>query len=343
MEPRSPDVDERERSSSLGRGLAVLGALLDAPFGSTLAGVAHRTGLSRAAARRFLLTLCDEGLARQSGRHFLPSLAVRTLARTAVADPAFWALFDDDMGELSATIGESCSLATLDGTEIEYVARCQGPRVLSVSLGVGSRFFFFFCPASQTSMGRVLLASLPERRREALVRGASHEARTGRSLVDPERILVAIRAARELGYAALDQELEDRAGIGRGAAAGAFRGVPGGAQRELDALAAARRPAGARCRAPAGRCLERDDLAARRIPLARGLSRRRRALDTRAQRGPPRGGRRRARAGRPRRRAGSGLPPPRAWSRGWRPAHTAPPRRVPSRSDRRCWSRRRTR
>ena len=76
--------------------------------------------------------------------------------------------------------------------------------MLSVSLGVGSRL-----PASQTSMGRVLLASLPERRREALVRGASHEARTGRSLVDPERILVAIRAARELGYAALDQELED--------------------------------------------------------------------------------------------------------------------------------------
>ncbi len=198
------DNDRRERSSSLVRGLAVLGILLEAPFGCTLATVAHRAGLSRAAARRFLLTLCEEGLAHQSGRYFLPSLAVRALARTVVADPTFWTLFDRDMRELSAMIGESCSLATLDGSEIEYVARCQGPRVLSVSLGVGSRL-----PSTQTSMGRVLLASLPEHRCEALVHGVSHAKRTRRSLVDPAQILIKIHAARELGYAVLDQELED--------------------------------------------------------------------------------------------------------------------------------------
>ena len=182
----------------------MLRALLDEPFGLSLAAVAARTGLSRAAARRFLLTLCDEGLARASGPRFLPTLAVRGLGATATASPDFWTIFEPDMRALSARIGESCSLATLDGTEIEYVARCSGPRVLSVSLAVGSRL-----PAAQTSMGRVLLASLPPERREALVRGVPHARRTAATLVEPDALLAAVERARERGHAVVDEELEE--------------------------------------------------------------------------------------------------------------------------------------
>ena len=63
-------------------------------------------------------------------------------------------------------------------------------------------------PAYCTSLGRVLLATLPEHEARRLVFAADLTPRTPRSLTDPEEILAAISRARRDGFALVDQEIE---------------------------------------------------------------------------------------------------------------------------------------
>ena len=64
------------------------------------------------------------------------------------------------MRALADQVRESCSMAALDEGEIVYLVRVPAPRSMTITLGVGSRL-----PAYPTSMGRVLLAALPNRPR----------------------------------------------------------------------------------------------------------------------------------------------------------------------------------
>lgn len=107
------------------------------------------------------------------------------------------------LDQLSDNIGKSCSVAILDGTEIVYIARAAQRRVMSINLLPGSRL-----PAHCTSLGRVLLAGLPEAECLDILRASDLSPRTPFSLTEPNEIMDAIRSARETGYAVIDQEVE---------------------------------------------------------------------------------------------------------------------------------------
>jgi len=149
------EPDRREFVQSFARGLAVIRAFdADHPR-LTLSEVAARTDVTRAAARRFLLTLEELGYVRSSGRDFTLTPRVLELGFSYLSALSLPEIVQPHLERLSREVDESVSAAVLDGDEIVYVARVPTRRIMSVGITIGTRF-----PARRTSMGRVLLAAL---------------------------------------------------------------------------------------------------------------------------------------------------------------------------------------
>ncbi|MFI6673234.1 IclR family transcriptional regulator C-terminal domain-containing protein [Kribbella sp. NPDC050470] len=187
----------------LERGLAVIRAFsADAPS-LTLSEVARDVGITPATARRILLTLVELGYVSSDGRRFSLTPRVLALGWAYLSSLDFGELAGPFMEELSATTRESCSIATLDLPDIVYVARVPTSRIMTVALGVGARL-----PAYATSMGRVLLAGLPDDELTAYLSSVEPEPLTDRTITSPDELRDVITRARADGYALVDQELE---------------------------------------------------------------------------------------------------------------------------------------
>ena len=193
----------RDHVGSLERGLAVMEILARHPAGMTLTEMAEEAGLTRAGARRFLLTLTATGYATQSGRLFSLSPRLLTVARTWLGGASLWTFAAPIMREVAGQFDEACNAAVLSGEDVVYVARIPGRRILSVSLDVGTRL-----PAYCTSMGRVLLSGLGRTRwKPSLPRQGSSEGRR-RRIVNRARWPRPFDEARADDFAIVDEELE---------------------------------------------------------------------------------------------------------------------------------------
>lgn len=193
----------RDHVGSLLRGLQVMEILAAHPRGLTLTEMAERAGLTRAGARRFLLTLVAGGYAVQEGRKFLLSPRLIATARTWISGSSLWSFAEPFMRAISTRLNESCSAAILADEEVVYVARVAGQRIVSVGLHVGTRL-----PAYCTSMGRVLLSDLSPQELEAYLARAAIRANTPKTITDRATLAGLIAKARQDGYAAVDEELE---------------------------------------------------------------------------------------------------------------------------------------
>lgn len=188
---------------SLAKGLRVLEAFGAEHPRLSIAEAAERTGLDRATARRCLLTLHAEGYADYDGKFFTLTPRVLRLGMGALAALPLAQLVQPWLDQLSERIGQSTSVSILDETEIVYLARAAQRRVMSIGLLPGSRL-----PAHCTSMGRVLLAALPEPEARAVIDASDLSPRTPFSRTDPEEIIAEIGRVRAQGYALIDQEVE---------------------------------------------------------------------------------------------------------------------------------------
>lgn len=193
----------RDHVGSLEKGLQVMEILARHPGGLTLTDMAAEAGLTRAGARRFLLTLTATGYAIQSGRLFVLSPRLLSVARTWLQGAPLWSHAEPVMREVSAALDESCSAAVLSGEDVVYVARVAGRRILSVALNVGTRL-----PAWCTSMGRVLLSDLPADELKQFLSSAAIQRRTPKSIVSRKQLATEIARAAEQGFAIVDEELE---------------------------------------------------------------------------------------------------------------------------------------
>ncbi len=207
-EPVEPPQDERERSpdfvQSLDRGLAVIRAFGPGRDELTLSDVARATGLTRATARRFLLTLAELGYVSSDGRSFSLRPRVLELGYAYLSTLGFAEVAAPHMEELVATVHESSSVAVLDGDDIVYVVRVPTTRIMTVTIAVGTRF-----PAYATSMGRVLLAAMDRGELDAYLQRARLEPLTRRTVTDPARLRAVLQQVTTQGFAVVDQELED--------------------------------------------------------------------------------------------------------------------------------------
>ncbi|MFJ9553323.1 IclR family transcriptional regulator [Nocardiopsis sp. NPDC101807] len=189
---------------SLERGLTVVRAFSAERPSMTLSEVARETDLTRAAARRFLLTLVDLGYVRTDGRLFSLTPRVLDLGYAYVASAGLPDVSQPHLEDLSARVHESASVSVLEGDDVLYVARVATSRIMAVAITVGTRF-----PASATSMGRVLLAGRDERDLEAYLDRVELRPLTRFTVTDPDELRAELRRVREQGYAIVDQELEE--------------------------------------------------------------------------------------------------------------------------------------
>lgn len=189
---------------SFARGLEVIRSFSAQAPQQTLSEVAAATGLTRAGARRILLTLQTLGYVVSDGRQFELTPRILDLGFAYLSSMPIWDLAEPGMEALVDQVHESCSAAVLDGLDIVYVLRVHTHKIMSTNLGVGSRL-----PALWTSMGRVLLAALPEADlRERLAR-APRQAFTPHTLLDDAALLERIAQTRQQGWCMVNQELEE--------------------------------------------------------------------------------------------------------------------------------------
>ncbi len=200
----APVERDHDFVQSLERGLSVLRCFSAEHPSLTLSEVARLTGLTRATARRLLLTFERLGYMRNDGRLFELTPLVLDLGYAYISSCKLPDLMQPDMEALSERCNESVSASVLDGHEIVYIARVPTKRIMTIALSLGSRL-----PAAITSMGRVLLADLPDDELHARLVAMPVEKRAEHTETDPTRLLGLIRQVRSQGWALVDQELED--------------------------------------------------------------------------------------------------------------------------------------
>jgi IclR family pca regulon transcriptional regulator len=199
-----PDKPGDSYVQSFARGLAVIRAFNAERPAQTLTDVAAATGLTRAGARRILLTLQTLGYVEADGRLFRLTPRILDLGFAYLTSMPFWNVAEPVMEELSAEVHESCSAAVLDRTEIVYVLRVPTHKIMTINLSIGSRL-----PAWCTSMGRVLLSSLDDAALDAVLDASSLHAHTPRTVTGKDELKQIIAQVRRQGWAITDQELEE--------------------------------------------------------------------------------------------------------------------------------------
>lgn len=199
----STGIAARDFSTSLARGLRVIAAFDRDNDEMTLSEVARRSDMTRAAARRYLLTLCELGYVAGDGKYFRLTPRVLQLGFAFLTSMHIWERAQPFMEQLTEQVNESCSISVLEGDDIVYVARVPTKRIMSVALGIGTRL-----PAYCTSMGRVLLADLRPAELDTYFEFAKFTALTPHTVTDPAVLRAIVAEVRHNGYALVDQELE---------------------------------------------------------------------------------------------------------------------------------------
>ncbi|MDA8296131.1 MAG: helix-turn-helix domain-containing protein [Actinomycetota bacterium] len=189
---------------SLERGLTVIRAFGPGRERLTLTEVAQLTGLTRAAARRFLLTLVELGYVRSDGREFSLRPRVLELGYAFLSGLSLPEVAQPLVEEFVAEVHESSSISVLDGSDIVYIVRVPTHRIMTVAISVGTRF-----PAYCTSMGRVLLAAKSDDDLDAYLAEVELAALTERTTTDPGELRAILAKVRAEGFALVEQELED--------------------------------------------------------------------------------------------------------------------------------------
>jgi IclR family transcriptional regulator, pca regulon regulatory protein len=198
------DESHREFVGSLAKGLSVIRVFGKDTPEMSVSEVAKATETTRAAARRFLLTLHALGYVQSDGRLYRLAPKTLELGFSFLSSHSWLAVASPLLEKLKAELGESVSVTVLEGTEVVYLAKFPADRVMTLSMDVGSRR-----PAYCTAMGRALLGELPEAEALAVIDASHIRGWTERTVTDREALMAEFRKARRQGYALIDQELED--------------------------------------------------------------------------------------------------------------------------------------
>ncbi len=191
-----------DRMGGFAKGLSVIESFGRGRSALTIAEVARLSGLDRASARRCLLTLVEAGYATTDGRYFELTPRILRLGHSYLA-ASLPRLIQPSLDRLADELRESCSAAVLDGPEIVYIARAVHHRIMGTGLHAGSRL-----PAFCSSLGRVLLASLPLEQSRAILRASERPALTEKTLTRIDDLMAELSRVRAAGYSIIDQELE---------------------------------------------------------------------------------------------------------------------------------------
>lgn len=196
------DVLERDVVAGLEKGLAVIEAFDETQPKLTLTDVAKLTGLTRAAARRYLLTLVKNRYAEFDGKFFALTPRILRLGYAYLSSTALPVRLQPVLEEISVKTGESSSAAVLDGADVVYIARSGISRIMAVDLSVGSRL-----PAYCTALGRVFLAFSAPDVLEGYFKSADLRPLTPKTRHSEEELRLVLAEVKDKGFAVVDEEL----------------------------------------------------------------------------------------------------------------------------------------
>lgn len=200
---RDAEIGDRDVVNSLVKGLDVIRTFNRNKPQMTLTEVARVSELTRASARRILLTLVREGYAETDGKYFGLRPKVLELGFSALSSMTIGELAQPTLNALEKKLNESCFVAVLDSEEVLYICRAGGRRRINVNVPVGSR-----APAHAVSTGRVLLAALPEKELDGYISRATLKKITPNTIVVKPKLKSAIREVARQGWSIVDQELD---------------------------------------------------------------------------------------------------------------------------------------
>ncbi|EEF22085.1 Pca regulon regulatory protein, putative, partial [Ricinus communis] len=203
MDPTDDPPAQRDIVAGLEKGLQVIAAFDQERSRLTIAEVADRTGLTRAAARRYLITLTHLGYMRHENKQFALTPMVLRLGQSYLHSARLPRIVQPLLYRLAYSVGEAASAGVLDHDQLVCVAAVSAGQLVSVTLQPGTRV-----PAYCTANGRVLLAHLPPAQLDAFLARADPERITEHTIVNRERLAMEIARTRVQGYALVDQELE---------------------------------------------------------------------------------------------------------------------------------------
>jgi IclR family pca regulon transcriptional regulator len=188
---------------SLARGLSVLESFSRLGDSATLTEVAQLVGLPKATCRRLLLTLTELGYLSNAGNEFMLTAHVLDLGYAYLSRLPFGDRATPFLNRLTAQLGQSCSIAVLEGTDVVYVARVAVQRLISVQVHVGTRL-----PAYASALGRVLLANLPEAEQETVLKQITVKPLTSHTVKNQVELRESLDNILSQGYAIVSQEIE---------------------------------------------------------------------------------------------------------------------------------------
>jgi IclR family pca regulon transcriptional regulator len=193
----SPDFIE-----AIARGLDVIRAFGPGQPVMSLAAVADVSRLPRPTVYRILKTLEQLGYTRPVSGGWELTPRVLDLGMSYVLSRGLWEIARPHMAALVGQVGESVSIAQLDGSDIVYVARVAVPKIVTLAVTVGTRF-----PALPTSLGKVLLAALTPAEAERVLAEPSRSGITSRWQPDAAARMAVLREVRARGWALTDEQL----------------------------------------------------------------------------------------------------------------------------------------
>jgi IclR family pca regulon transcriptional regulator len=203
-ETEQPAGRSRDFVQSLERGLSIMRVFSSERPSMTVSEVAQQVGLTRATVRRFLLTLSELGYVKEKFNRFELTPQVLELGYAYLSALSFPEVALPKLEELVSLTGESSEAAILDRGDAVYVARVAGPALLTISVNIGARR-----PAHATSLGRAMLAFLPEEDLENFLARYELKQVLASTMIDGDQFRKELSKVREQGYAVINQELEE--------------------------------------------------------------------------------------------------------------------------------------
>lgn len=197
-EERPPEFVE-----ALAKGLTILESFDAAHNEMTLSEIARRAELTPAAARRSLITLVTLGYVGQVGKRFHLTPKVMGLGSAFYFAAGIEQTFQPELRALVERFGDASSVASLQGHDVLYVAHYSQQRARRASAVIGARY-----PAHATSLGRVLLAGLPDEDLDRYFRQVEPVALTSKTVTNREELRRIIYRVREQGFATTVDELD---------------------------------------------------------------------------------------------------------------------------------------
>ncbi|MET7993664.1 IclR family transcriptional regulator C-terminal domain-containing protein [Amycolatopsis sp. NPDC005232] len=205
MADKPGPISKGDLVQSFERGLAVIRAFDGHGPELTLTEVAELAGVTRAAARRFLLTLAEVGYVHTDGKRFWLRPRILELGNAFLSSQGLAEVARPHLDKLVAEVDDSAALCVLEDDEIVYVGLVRTParRIMALNVTIGSRI-----PAHPSSMGRVLLAFQPEEWRAEYLKRVELQPFTPRTVKDPAKLGAILDRVRADDYALVDQELD---------------------------------------------------------------------------------------------------------------------------------------